>query len=61
VRVTTLFESPLLTVYDYRCDARAGERPFVEVHARSSSSFVRRGSFGYRSGRRSFELVAGPC
>jgi AraC family transcriptional regulator len=59
MRVTTLFESPSLTVLDYRCDARPGEEPFLECHGRSSVSFVRRGSFGYRVRGALHELVAG--
>jgi AraC-like DNA-binding protein len=59
MRVTTLFESPALTVLDYRCDARPGDQPFLECHDRSSVSFVRRGSFGYRVRGALHELVAG--
>jgi AraC family transcriptional regulator len=59
VLITTLFESSLLAVHDHRCDARSGEAPFVELHDRSSVSYVRRGSFGYQSRGRAFELVAG--
>lgn len=48
-----------IAVADYRCDAIRGAAPFTEWHSRSSLSYVRRGSFGYRSRGRSFELVAG--
>jgi AraC family transcriptional regulator len=47
-----------VTVYDYRCSATPHERPFVELHGAHSISYVRRGSFGYRSRGRAFELVA---
>jgi AraC-like DNA-binding protein len=57
--VTTLLRSDSFRVFDYRCDARPGDAPFAEVHARFSLSFVRAGSFGYRSGRRAGELVPG--
>jgi AraC-like DNA-binding protein len=52
-------ESPSLTVIDYRCTALPSDPPFVEVHQRSSLSFVRRGSFGCRIGSQTHELVAG--
>jgi AraC-like DNA-binding protein len=54
-----LHESPALTILDYRCTAGPSEVPFVEVHARSSLSFVRRGSFGCKVGSHMHELVAG--
>lgn len=56
--VTTLVDGDL-SVVDYRCEARAGDRPFVEVHRRYSVSYVRRGSFGCRTRGRSLELVPG--
>jgi AraC-like DNA-binding protein len=56
---TTLLRSDLLWVLDYRCEARPGDSPFPEVHDFSSLSYVRAGSFGYRSGSRSSELVPG--
>jgi AraC family transcriptional regulator len=52
-------ESPSLTILDYRCTARPSDPPFVEVHQRSSLSFVRKGSFGCRIGSQTHELVAG--
>jgi AraC-like DNA-binding protein len=48
-----------LRIYDYRCQAGLGAKPFVERHDRASISFVRKGSFGYRARGRHFELVAG--
>jgi AraC family transcriptional regulator len=48
-----------ITVLDYRCEARPGDRPFTELHDRFSVSYVRKGSFGYHVGGRAFELVAG--
>jgi AraC family transcriptional regulator len=59
VLIATRFESPLLTVYDYRCDTPAGAAPFVELHQRSSVSYVRRGSFGLQSRGHAAELIAG--
>jgi AraC family transcriptional regulator len=48
-----------IAVLDYRCDAGPGDRPFVEAHQSFSVSYVRQGTFGYDSGTRRHELVAG--
>lgn len=48
-----------LSVVDYRCDSGPADRPFAECHRAHSLSYVRRGSFGYRTRGRDFELVAG--
>jgi len=48
-----------LDIFDYRCQAGIGAKPFVEHHERASISFVRKGSFGYRTRGRHYELVAG--
>jgi AraC-like DNA-binding protein len=56
---TTLLARPSITVSDFRCTATVGEAPFVEQHRCHSISYVRKGSFGYRSGGRFFELVTG--
>jgi AraC-like DNA-binding protein len=56
---TTLLQRRSITVSDFRCDAAPGDRPFVEHHRRHSISYVRKGSFGYRTRGRDFELVAG--
>jgi len=52
-------QSDSLRIYDYRCQVGLGAKPFVERHDRASISFVRKGSFGYRTRGRYFELVAG--
>jgi AraC-like DNA-binding protein len=57
--VTTLFERGALAVSDHRCAVAPGEVPVPEVHGGYSVSYVRKGSFGYRSGPTSGELVAG--
>lgn len=59
MRVDVLHRSRSLSVLDYRCDARPGEGSFDEQHATFSISYVRQGSFGYRSRGHAFELVAG--
>ncbi len=56
---TTLWRSDALTVIDYRCDAGPDAAPFVECHGGFDLAYVRRGSFGYRSGAAIRELVAG--
>jgi AraC-like DNA-binding protein len=56
---TCLSSSDSLNVIDYRCQVGLAARPFVERHGRASISFVRKGSFGYRTRGRHFELVAG--
>jgi AraC-like DNA-binding protein len=56
--VTTLKAGPL-SAFDYRCTAGPQDRPFVERHSRYSVAYLRRGSFGYRSRGKAFELVAG--
>lgn len=57
--MTRISESRGLAIYDYRCQVGVGAKPFVEQHDRSSISFVRKGSFGYRTRGRDYELVAG--
>jgi AraC family transcriptional regulator len=57
--MTRISESRGLAIYDYRCQIGVGARPFVEQHRRSSISFVRKGSFGYRTRGQHYELVAG--
>lgn len=55
---TTLQRGPV-TVYDYRCTAGPGDKPFAELHALHSLSYVRAGTFGCRSRGRAFDLVPG--
>jgi AraC family transcriptional regulator len=57
--MTRISERSGLAIYDYRCQVGVGAKPFVERHDRSSISFVRKGSFGYRTRGRHYELVAG--
>ncbi len=57
--LTLLSRGDALDVYDYRCEAGLGAAPFVERHDRASISFVRKGSFGYRTRGKQYELVAG--
>lgn len=56
---TRISQSRSLNIFDYRCEIGLGAKPFVERHNRASISFVRKGSFGYRTRGRYFELVAG--
>lgn len=54
-----LLQRDLISVSDYRCHAGPDETPFVEHHRCHSLSYVRKGSFGYRSRGRSHDLVPG--
>jgi AraC-like DNA-binding protein len=56
---TTTLHAGSVVVRDYRCTADPAERPFAEVHERTSVSYVRGGTFGYRVGSQAWELVAG--
>jgi AraC family transcriptional regulator len=55
----TVLKNGAISVVDYRCDAGPDDPSFVEQHAGYCVSYVRSGSFGYRTRGRSFELVAG--
>ena len=55
----TIFETPALSVVDYRCGVAPGTAPFPEVHETFAVAYVRKGSFGYRCAGRDAELVAG--
>ncbi len=57
--VTTELQTGVLRIASYRCDAGPDARPFTEQHEGHSVSYVRRGSFGYRTRGRRYELVAG--
>jgi len=59
VSATTLLETRSVRVDDYRCKVDRAERPYTELHAGFSIAYVRKGSFGYRTGGKSYELVAG--
>ena len=56
---STALQTGPIRVVDYRCSAGPDARPFTEEHVGYSVSYVRRGSFGYRTRGREFELVAG--
>jgi len=56
---TSVLRRGSISVFDYRCSAGPSDKPFVELHGGHSISYVRAGTFGYRSQGKSFELVAG--
>src|SRR5262245_39534763 len=56
---TLLLHQPSVSVVARRCQVTENTKPFTELHTDFSVSYVRRGSFGYRTRGRSFELVAG--
>jgi AraC-like DNA-binding protein len=59
MNATTLLQRPSISVFEFRCSAGPGDRPFVEQHRCHSLSYVRKGSFGCRSCGKLHELVAG--
>ena len=56
---TTLLQSPSLSAIDYRCTAGPHDKPFTEVYAGFSISYVRKGNFGCRYRGQVFDLVPG--
>jgi AraC family transcriptional regulator len=56
---STQLKSGSIKVVDYRCTTGPAEKPFTEVHAGYSVSYVRKGSFGYKVRGVAHELVAG--
>jgi AraC-like DNA-binding protein len=59
-----MIRTPLLTrraisVSEFRCSARPGDKPFAEQFQCHSVSYVRKGSFGCKTRGRTFELVTG--
>ncbi len=57
---TTVFRSEQVVVTDYRCDVGPGDGPpLTERWSGFSLAYVRKGTFGYHTEGRSFELVAG--
>jgi len=59
MQATTIHQSPDLSVFNFRCTAKPGDKPYAEVHRSHSLTYVRRGSFGCRTLGKQHELVAG--
>jgi AraC family transcriptional regulator len=57
--VITQLRAGDITAVDYRCDAKPDDRSYVEVHQGFSISYVRAGTFGYRTRGETYELIAG--
>jgi AraC-like DNA-binding protein len=55
----TLFQTPTLSVIDYRCAATPAEKPYAEHHSWYSLAYVRKGSFGCCTQGKAFDLVPG--
>jgi AraC-like DNA-binding protein len=55
----TLLQAGSISVSEFRCSAGPDDKPFTELYASHSISYVRKGSFGCRCRGRTFELVAG--
>lgn len=58
VTARLLREGPVAAL-DYRCPAGPAQEPYAEWHETFSISYVRKGSFGYRTRGHTAELVAG--
>jgi AraC-like DNA-binding protein len=56
---TTLLERKSVSVFNFRCTAGPGDKPFAEQHGGYSISYVRKGSFGLRHRGKCSELVVG--
>jgi hypothetical protein len=56
---TNLLQRRSISASDFRCSAGPDDKPFVEQYGSHSVSYVRKGSFGYRTRGKTFELVAG--
>lgn len=56
---TTLLERKSVSVFNFRCTAGPGDKPFAEQHGGYSISYVCKGSFGLRSRGKLSELVVG--
>jgi AraC family transcriptional regulator len=56
---TSVLHCGAIAASEYRCRFGPHDAPFPEVHAAYSVSYVKRGSFGYRTRGEAFELVAG--
>ena len=56
---TTLLERKSVSVFNFRCTAGPGDKPFAEQHRGHSISYVRNGSFGLRHRGQCSELVVG--
>src|SRR5882757_6786065 len=57
--VITQLQSGSVAAVDYRCDAKPGDRSYVEMHRGFSISYVRAGTFACRARGRTHELIAG--
>jgi AraC-like DNA-binding protein len=55
----TALHRGLVSVCEYRCTARRGDEPYLEVHGDYTLSYVRTGTFGYRVRGELHELVSG--
>lgn len=59
VQAKTLFRRDSMVVTDHRCDVSVRDAPYAEHHEHFSISYVRTGTFGYRTRGESHALVAG--
>jgi AraC family transcriptional regulator len=59
MQVTTIHQSPIFSVFNFRCTATPSDKPYSEIHRSHALAYVRRGSFGCRTLGKQHELVAG--
>jgi AraC-like DNA-binding protein len=59
MRITDIHQGADLAVHEFVCEAKAGDRPYEEMHRTHALCFVKQGSFGCRTLGRTHELVAG--
>jgi AraC-like DNA-binding protein len=59
MHVTTIHQSSALSVLNFCCTAKPGDKPYPEIHRSHALAYVRRGSFGCRTLGKQHELVAG--
>ncbi|MBS2024280.1 MAG: AraC family transcriptional regulator, partial [Deltaproteobacteria bacterium] len=59
MQIRRVLQSRSLKVFDFRCSAGPSDAPFTERHSGFALSYVRRGSFSYRTRGEAHELVAG--
>lgn len=59
MRITEIHQGADWAVHEFVCEAKAGDRPYEEMHRTHALCFVKQGSFGCRTLGRMHELVAG--
>ena len=58
---TPVLQREAIEVYDYRCSAGPGDRPFAELHDRFSVAYVRKGASAIKQGAARSSWSPAPC